>query len=272
MTQRSIWLNELTWEDVRDYLERKDIVLLPCGTTEQHGPAGPLGLDSYVALALAEDAAGQAGVLSAPPLWYGDSSHHMAFPGTVSLRTETLMQVVRDIITSLARHGFRKILLINGHKMTNLPALTAAVRNIREYELPGVLAAVADPMYLARGIASRIKESNEHHAGELEISQIYYKFPHTLKTEKFSEAHCDFAGVFGPFGSDDLFGTGGRDYIDQPWTSSEQKEMAPTGQFSSNLKASREKGKEYHDYMVARLVEFLHWWEGYKGPLGRQKA
>ena len=269
MTGNSVWLNELTWEDVRDYLKEKDILILPCGTTEQHGPAGPLGLDSYVAIALAEDAARQAGVLSASPLWYGDSSHHLGFPGTLSLKTQTVIQVVSDIISSAARHGFRKILLINGHKMTNLAALTAAARNIREFELPGVLTAVADPMYLARGIAPQLKESNEHHAGELEISQIYYKFPHTIKADKFSDAGCDFAGVFGPFGNDDLFGSGGGDFIEQPWTSEEQRRIAPTGQFSSNVKASKEKGKQYHDYMVARLVEFLNWWETYDGPLGK---
>jgi creatinine amidohydrolase len=269
MSNPSIWLHELTWEDVRDYLEHKDIIIVPCGTTEQHGPAGPLGLDGLVAVGLAEDAAKQAGVLSAPPLWYGDSSHHMGFPGTVSLKTETVIQVATDIMTSLASHGFRKILLLNGHKMTNLPALTSAARNFREYQLPGILTAVADPMYLARGIASKIKQSPEHHAGELEISQIYYRFPHTIKADKFSDASCDFPEVFGPFGVDDLFGTDPKDVIEQPWTSTEQRQIAPTGQFSSTLKASKETGQQYHDYMVARLVEFLTWWETYAGPLGQ---
>ena len=132
-----------------------------------------------------------------------------------------------------------------------------------------VLVAVADPMYLARGIARKLKETNEHHAGELEVSQVYYKFPRTIKPEKFSAAQCDFEGVFGPFGNKDLFGGGG-DYIEQPWTSAEQREMAPTGQFSSNAAASQEKGKQYHDYMVARLVEFLTWWQTQSGPLGRK--
>ena len=267
---RSVWLQELTWEDVRDYLKHDDRILIPCGTTEQHGPAGPLGLDGYVAIGLAEDAARKGGVLTAPPLWYGDSSHHLGFEGTISLRTETVIQIVYDMVRSLAKHGFRKILLINGHKMTNLAALTSAARNIREFELPDVLVAVADPMYMARGIARKIKEANEHHAGELEVSQVYYKFPHTIKPGKFSDAHCDFAGVFGPYGNSDLFGGGG-DYIDQPWTSSEQRAMAPTGQFSSNVAASQEKGKQYHEYMVDRLVEFLNWWKEQNGPLGKAK-
>ncbi|MBI2820899.1 MAG: creatininase family protein, partial [Acidobacteria bacterium] len=71
LTLRSVWLQELTWEDVRDYLKEKDTIMIPFGTTEQHGPAGPLGLDGYVAIGLAEDAAREAGVLVAPPLWYG---------------------------------------------------------------------------------------------------------------------------------------------------------------------------------------------------------
>jgi creatinine amidohydrolase len=239
----------------------RDTIVIPCGTTEQHGPAGSLGLDTYVALGLAADAAKQAGVLAAPPLWYGDSSHHLGFAGTMSLRTETLMQVVYDLVRSLAKHGFRRILLINGHKWTNLPALTAAARNIREFELPHVRTAVADPMYLARGIAGRIKHANEHHAGELEISQVFYTFPHTIRPDKFSDAACDFDQLLGPFGNTDLFGSTPRDTIDQPWTSAEQRRHAPVGQFSSNRAASRETGKQYHDYMVERLVEYLAWWQ-----------
>jgi creatinine amidohydrolase len=257
----SVWLHELTWEEVAAYLRERDTILVPFGTTEQHGPAGPLGLDGYVAIALAEDAAARAGVLAAPPVWYGDSSHHLGFPGTISLRTETLMQVVSDIVRSLARHGFRRVLLINGHKGTNLPALTSAARNIREFELPGVRTAVADPMYLARGIAGRLKHAVEHHAGELEVSHVLYKFPHTIRTEKLSDAACDFDGLIGAFGTTDLFGEGRADSIDQPWTSGEQRRYAPTGQFSSNRAATAETGRRYHDYMVDRLVEFLASWQ-----------
>ena len=257
----SVWLQELTWEEVAAYLRERDTILIPFGTTEQHGPAGPLGLDSYVAIALAEDAARKAGVVAAPPVWYGDSSHHLGFPGTISLRTETLIEVVYDIVRSLARHGFRRILLINGHKWTNLAALTSAARNIREFELPDIRTAVADPMYLARGIAGGLKHANEHHAGELEISHVLHKFPHTIRTAKLSDAACDFDRLIGPFGTADLFGGGTRDTVDQPWTSREQKRHAPTGQFSPNRLASAETGRQYHDYMVNRVVEFLDWWQ-----------
>ena len=124
MSRPSVWLHELTWEEVASYLRGRDTIIVPFGTTEQHGPAGPLGLDTYVAIGLAEDAAKRAGVLAAPPVWYGDSSHHLGFPGTISVKTETLMQIVYDIVRSLARHGFKRILLVNGHKSVSYTHLT----------------------------------------------------------------------------------------------------------------------------------------------------
>ncbi|MDI6823642.1 MAG: creatininase family protein [Bacillota bacterium] len=264
---KSVWMNELTWEEVAEYLEKDDIVLVPVGSTEQHGPAGPLGLDTYAAIALAEDVAQKAGVLSTPPLWFGDSAHHLGFAGTISLSTETLAAVVKDICRSLARHGFRRILIINGHKSSNLPALLSATRYLHEHELPHVLFAVVDPMYLARGIAARVKETFEHHAGELEISHVWYRFPHLIHPERIPAASVPLEQVLSGFCTRDLLGPNG-DTIEVVWNSGEQKAFAPTGAFSDASKASPEKGKAYHDYMVDRLVEFISWIRTYGGPVG----
>ncbi len=202
---RSVWLQELTWEDVADYLKSEDIIIFPIGSTEQHGPAGPLGVDSYAAIALAEDAAKETGVLVTPPLWFGDSPHHLDFPGTISLRTETLTEVAKDVIRSLARHGFKKIIVLNGHKGTNLAGLTTACRSLHQYELPDVLLALVDPMFLAKGIA-QIKEAVEHHAGELEISHVWYKHPHLIKKEKLTRQQIDLEPILSPFAHQDLSG------------------------------------------------------------------
>ena len=67
----SQWLYDLTWEDVKEYLERKTTIILPAGSTEQHGPHLPLVTDAMVGIRLAEDAAKQTGILVAPPLWFG---------------------------------------------------------------------------------------------------------------------------------------------------------------------------------------------------------
>ena len=265
----SVWLHELTWEEVADYLRTDDIILWPIGATEQHGPAGALGVDSFVANALAEDAARQAGVLCVPPLWYGDSAHHLGFAGTLSLRTETLMAVMGDIARSLYRHGFRKILFINGNKSANLPAMLAAAKNLREYELPDTFFAVIDPMKIARGIAPALKGTvPEHHGGELEISHVWYKYPQGVRPDRLADTNLDFQAIFGPYSHNDLL-AGGGDTIDVLWTSADQRAFAPTGQFTPNTGASPEKGRRYHEYQVQVIVRFIEWLRGYQGPIGR---
>jgi len=264
---KSVWLQELTWEDVNDYLKSNDIIIFPVGSTEEHGPAGPLGVDSYAAISLAEDAAKETGVLVTPPLWFGDSPHHLDFPGTISLKTETLVAVTKDVIRSLARNGFKKFVVINGHKGTNIAGLTTALRSLHQYELPGVLLALADPMYLAKGIA-HIKEAVEHHAGELEISHVWYKYPHLVKPEKLTSEQIDLEPILSPFVHKDLLGKGG-DSIDVFWNSREQKAFTPSGSCSDSTKASAEKGRRYHEYMVKNLVKFIQWLREYQGPIGR---
>jgi creatinine amidohydrolase len=226
-----------------------------------------LGVDSYAAIALAEDAAKEAGVLVTPPLWFGDSPHHLDFPGTISLQTETLVAVAKDVIRSLSRNGFKKFILINGHKGTNIAGLTTACRSLHQYELPNVFLALVDPMFLAKGIA-HIKDAIEHHAGELEISHVWYKHPHLVKPEKLTPQHIDLEPIVSPFVHKDLLGKGG-DSIDVFWNSREQKAFTPSGSFSDSTRASKEKGKQYHEYMVKNLVRFIDWLRQYQGPIGR---
>jgi creatinine amidohydrolase len=267
----SVWINELTWEEVGDYLRSDDLIIWPIGATEQHGPAGPLGVDTYVAIALAEDAAQRTNTLCVPPMWYGDSAHHLGFAGTLSLRTETLMLVMHDVLRSLEKHGFRKVLCINGNKSANLPAMIGAAKNMREFEMPHVFIAVIDPMKMARGIAPQIKETPEHHGGELELSHVWHKFPGLIREDRLTDETVSFPDVFGPYSHNDLL-AGGGDTIDIPWTSGEQRAFAPTGSFTPSRKASPQKGQRYHEYQVDVIVRFIEWLRQYHGPLGNTDA
>lgn len=264
----SVWMQDLTWQEVDQHLQGDDVVFVPIGSTEQHGPAGCLGVDSYVAITLVEDAAQRRGALCAPPLWYGDSSHHGGFPGTISIRPDTMILLVRDICRSLAKHGFRRIVLVNGHKGSNLPALTSAVRVLHEEELPDVLFVVADPLHLARSAAPTIKEVNEHHAGELELSHIHHRFPGKIRLDRLTDEHTDFDAVFGGFVGDDLFGPA-PDGVDIIWSGAEQRRFTPSGSFSSSLGLSEEKGRAYHDHIVGRLCDLVDWLRTYDGPIGQ---
>ncbi len=259
---KSVWLNELTWEDVAEYLKQRETVLVPIGSTEQHGPAGPLGVDTYAAAAIAEDAAKEAGVLATPPMWFGDSPHHLDFPGTISLRSSTLVAVVKDIVHSLARNGFKKFVLINGHKGTNLAPLTVACRDLLQHELPHVRLALTDPLFLCTN-AREIKDIPEHHAGELEISHVWYKHPHLIRQDKLPDSNVNLQNVFSDYIRPDLFGPSSMT-VELFWNSADQKRFAPTGAFSASNRASPEKGKKYHDNMVANLVRFLDWFERQK--------
>lgn len=253
---KTIWLNEMDWTEVDEYLKDNDVVLVPIGSMEQHGPAAPLGLDTYVSIALVKDVAKQTGVISTPPIWFGDSTHHLGFPGTISIKTETLTEYVKDVIRSLAKHGFKKIVIVNGHKITNLPALNSAVRNIKEFEFTDLFLAVIDPIKIGME-AAKVREAKEHHAGELEISHLMYKFPDLIKNDKIPKEEPDLEGKYSKYMKSDLFkgGIG----IDIPWSSKEQRKFTKSGVISDATKASKEKGEKYHKDMVKEIVNFVEW-------------
>lgn len=265
----SVWMQDLTWQEIGSYLQRDRIALVPVGSTEQHGPAGVLGVDTYVAITLAEDVAQRSNVLCTPPIWFGDSSHHSGFPGTISVRAETLMMVVRDVCRSLAKHGFDRIVLINGHKGSNLPALVSSVRQLHEESLPEVLFVVADPLHLARSAAPEIKETNEHHAGELELSHVHYRYPGLIRTDRLTEEGVDFDEVFGGFVGNDLFGPA-PDGVEIMWSGAEQRAFTPSGSFSSSVGLSADKGRRYHEHIVGRLCDLVEWLRRYDGPVGER--
>jgi creatinine amidohydrolase len=107
-------LEELNWFDVEKYLKTDDRLILVIGACEQHGYLSLL-TDVKIPLALADAASLQTGVLVAPPLNFGASPYFLTYPGTLTLRITTLMDVIEDIIRSAYHHGFRRILVLNGH-------------------------------------------------------------------------------------------------------------------------------------------------------------
>jgi creatinine amidohydrolase len=175
----SVWIHELSWDEVEAHLQGDDVALFPIGATEQHGHHAPLLLDTGWAVAVAEEAARRAACLVAPPLHYGWSHGHMAFPGTLGLRAETLTAAAVDIGECLVRHGFRRIVIVNGNRMANLPPLEIAAVKLRLST--GALVAVADCGLLAREEVARLAEGGPGalgHAGESETSLVLAHYPH----------------------------------------------------------------------------------------------
>jgi creatinine amidohydrolase len=106
--------DEMNWMDVEAYLKGDDRVIVILGATEQHGYLSLL-TDARIPQALADAASQRTGVLAAPPLNFGVSPYFLSFPGTISLRSGTFLDVVEDIVTSLYGAGFRRLLVLNGH-------------------------------------------------------------------------------------------------------------------------------------------------------------
>ncbi|HEY1079540.1 MAG TPA: creatininase family protein [Bdellovibrio sp.] len=121
----SMNLQEKTWPQVEEYLKTKKHIIVPVGSTEQHGPTGLIGIDYLSAWEIAKAVGEKTKTLVAPPLCFGMAVHHMAFPGTITFSPLTYIQVITEIIQSLGRHGFTKFTFINGHGGNIAPLTTA---------------------------------------------------------------------------------------------------------------------------------------------------
>src|SRR6266852_7135597 len=136
-----------TWVAVEAYLRSSRSIVLPIGSTEQHGPIGLIGPDAICAEVIARGVGEAAGALVAPTIAVGMAQHHLGFAGSVTLRPTTLIAVLRDIVESLAVHGFERFYFLNGHG-GNIATVTAAFSEI--YAARSLAAAANLPPFKCR--------------------------------------------------------------------------------------------------------------------------
>lgn len=184
------WLQNMTWTEAQAYLNRGGkSVIIPCGQTEQHGPHLPMGNDTYIAIGLAQTVAEMADTLIAPPVWLGWAPRMVAYTGSMTIRSETLTEMLVDICESLMAHGFERFYIINGHRRENLPPMEIACTRIR-YET-GALAAILDPSYFGMEEQVRLSEGNRNiqsHACGTETAQMMYIDRTLVDEESFKDS------------------------------------------------------------------------------------
>jgi len=249
----SVWLQDLTWEEIKDRMETcSRTILLPFGSTEQHGPHLPVGTDTMVAMTLAEDAAQSAGILAAPPLWFGWSPHHMVLPGTITIRPDLLAEIAFDMVSSLHHHGFENFVFINGHRIVNITWMQIAGEKAKR-EL-GVKVVIFDPAYMSKTITKKLGWGSVGHAEEIEGSHMMYRYPDLVKMDR---------AVDNPHGKNSLYSVdpsfAGDTLCYVPSSPAEMRQLTETsgGTTGEPSKATAEGGKVYHDHLVSRLVEVI---------------
>jgi len=183
-------LKLMTWQEVEGYLKRSKGIVIPIGSTEQHGPNGLIGTDAICPEVIAAEAGQRGKILVAPTLSIGMAQHHLGFPGSVALRPSTLMAVLADVVNSLAVHGFDHVYFLNGHG-GNVATLSAAFSEI--YGASSFAAAANRPRLRLKSSnwyqGSRVKgisdelfgDAEGSHATPSEVSLTYYAYPEAVK-------------------------------------------------------------------------------------------
>lgn len=181
-----------TWPDVEAYLARSTGIILPVGSTEQHGPNGLIGTDAICPEVIARGVGEQTEALVGPTLSIGMAQHHLGFPGSITLRPSTLVALVRDVIDSLAHHGFDRFYFLNGHG-GNIATLSAAFSEV--YASASLAAPAAGRRALRcrlvswwmSGSVRRLSEqffgeAEGSHATPSEVSLTWYAYPDAART------------------------------------------------------------------------------------------
>ena len=182
-----------TWQEVEDYLRASRGIIIPIGSTEQHGPNGLIGTDHLDAEFVAKGVGDKIGCMVAPTLTIGMSQHHLGFAGSVTLRPSTLIAVVGDVVHSLLRHGFERFLFINGHG-GNVHTVHAAFDEIyADVSLRGDHSPVRCKMEFwssgprCKALAAELYgDANGSHATAAEVSLAQFYHPGAIKHAQMS--------------------------------------------------------------------------------------
>jgi len=257
----SVWLQDKSFDEIVELRNKGlDTIIIPVGSTEQHGSHLPLGTDTMVAKMVAEDAAQKASIIVAPPLWFGWSPHHMVLTGTITIRPEVLIEVLYDVISSLKDHGFKKFVVINGHRIVNIPWMQISAE--RAQRILGVKVVLFDPAYMSKEIVPQLGYGPVGHAEEIETSHMLYKNPQLVHLEKAKDNPPDKHHLYSvdpAYPGDTLC------YVPSTMKDMQKSVDLADGTTGSPSKSSKEKGELYHNYLVDNLVKVVEQLKALKG-------
>jgi creatinine amidohydrolase len=182
-----IYLQTMTGLEIDERLKKNDLIILPIGSTENHGPHACSGEDTYLVTRMAEQVAQKTGCTVAQPVWYGSHPfHHLGMPGTIVIPEETLIDYLRAIIAGLWNSGFRKMILLNGHGQDYV--IPVAMHQFgKKYQVPALIINLNWWFAIKEHIRDKAHggpfETPFTHADECETSFSMALFPEMIQLE-----------------------------------------------------------------------------------------
>lgn len=265
-TGKPLVIQEMSWFDVQEYLKTNDTVIIPIGSTEQHGPHMPLGTDIYESLEMSKMVSARTGVMVAPVVLAGYSYYHSGFPGTLSLKPETLTEVLFETAEMLIKYGFRRFLFFNYHGGNDL-AQSMVIQRINQ---------TTEAIAVAVGVGSSIHREEpdpapfDYHAGISETSLMLYLKPELVRMERAEKPKINFTPRM-----QQLYLLGQKDpalmmvFQSLLAVPAETKKGGASHELSSNgiwtmgdpAKATRERGEKSVIKYVDEVVAFVEAWK-----------
>jgi len=242
-------MQEMTWEEFQAFVKRRGVLVIPVGSTEQHGLHLPLGVDAIVPYEIAKKLAEKSDVVVAPQIAWGykpqpGSSGGTDFPGTCSLDASTLIALVRDLIRDLIRHGVRKTIVLDGHYENSLFLNEGVDLALRDSGRPSNTKVVIARWYeLIRSeeyqkIFPGFEGVALEHAANMETAMMLYLRPELVRKDKIKG---DSAQRYPP-------------YVVLPPT----EDLIPkTGSLTRIKNVNAQQGERMTEIAVSRLLELI---------------
>lgn len=233
-----------TWTQVEEYLKSSQTLIVPVGSTEQHGPTALIGTDFLTAMDISRMVGEKSCRLVAPSLNYGMANHHLGFPGSASLNPTTYILVIKDLVESWKSQGFKNFLFINGHG-GNIAPLTSAFSEIKRGSENSKLSLINWwHLKCVQDYENEVfKEENGFHAtcGEVSVTQHFH--PEAFKTIPSQSFKVE------------------KPITHWPLSSTEMKKFYPDGRMASNpALATTDHGQKIANLACDHICEMLKAW------------
>ncbi len=235
----SLWFDELSMKEAEKAAEEGKVVIIPCGSVEEHGSHLPLCTDSLQAEHVALQVAQKSGCLVAPPLRYGVCSSTRNFPGTLSISFDSLRSIMTDILEELIRNDFKRLLILTGHAgRSHMTALKLAAKEVvanhkGEDERPRIM--VCSDYDFAFDLRGKDFDERDSHAGTIETSRVM------------------------SIRSDLIKGKGKRSFPKLPRFEivPDPERYFPSGVMGDPTIASAEKGQRINEHVIEQIVKLV---------------